>query len=70
MLGVEDWGPVLFATLVPVTVLLLGGLVHVVYRLGRADQRLAALEHSLRDLSDQLTWLVRRARVHDHDESS
>jgi hypothetical protein len=37
------WGPVIFATLVPVAVLIIGGLIHLSFRQGRLEQKVDEL---------------------------
>lgn len=65
--GVTDWGPVLFATLVPVIVLVLGGLIHVVWRMGRSEQRMATIEREVCRIGEEVSWLVRRGQRRDAD---
>jgi hypothetical protein len=47
MLATSTWGPVLFGTLVPLAALILGGLVHVVFRLGKLTQKVESMQDSV-----------------------
>lgn len=55
------WAEVLFATLVPVAVVILGGIGHVVLRLGRAEARIKGVEDRQDDMATDVRWLVRRS---------
>ena len=53
MLSVTDWGPVVFATITPCIVLILAGLIHAVYRLGKLDQEVKGLRDDMRLLKKE-----------------
>lgn len=50
----------LLAVSVTVGVVVAGGLVHVLVRLGRNEQRLGSVEEDVRDVRDDLRWWIRR----------
>lgn len=50
-----DWGAV-GATIAP-TLIILGGLIHVVYRLGRLTEKVEGLVHDVEDLRDH-AWPI------------
>ena len=63
-----DWGPVIFATLVPMAIIILGGVSHVLVRQGKTEQRVKSLEDNVRyfrddvrDIRDDVQYLTRRA---------
>ncbi len=66
-----DWGPVLFATMVPTILAILAGLIHIGIRLGRTEQRISGLEHDVQEVSEEVRWLIHHlARMvgdGDHD---
>jgi hypothetical protein len=53
------WGPVIFATLVPIGVLLLGGMVRTAFRQGRIEERVKAVERDVTDIHEDLQWWIR-----------
>lgn len=53
-------GSIVLASVIPSTVVILGGLVHILVRVGRNDQRLTTVEHDVNDIRDDLRWLIRR----------
>jgi len=46
----NEWGMVIFATLVPLGVIIIGGLLHVVYRTGKLTQQVEQLRHDVAQL--------------------
>ena len=62
----QDWGPVLFATLVPVAVLILGGLLHVVYRTGRLTTEVEHLRSDIQAMWQQGHLAIER-KVQHHE---
>ena len=64
MLAMTDWSTTLFAVLVPLGTFMLGGLLHVVYRLGRLNQKLDTLKDVVDDLWTVHLGDVRRRREH------
>ena len=50
MTAETTWGPVLFATLVPVGVVIIGVLVRVIYQLGRLTEKIDNLEEDVGEL--------------------
>ena len=54
MLAATDWGPILFATLVPLGFGIIGGLIHVVFRLGKLTQDVQTLKDGQQFLMQRL----------------
>ena len=46
----NEWGMVIFATLVPLGVIIIGGLLHVVYRTGKLTQQVEQLRSDVSKL--------------------
>lgn len=57
----ETWGQTFFVVLVPVAVVILGGLIHTVYRLGRLNEKVDAMERTLTAIQNRL-WPPSPAR--------
>ena len=64
MLAMTGWSTTLFAVLVPLGTFMLGGLLQVVYRLGRLNQKLDTLKDVVDDLWTVHLGDVRRQREH------
>ena len=53
MIASTNWGPILFGTMVPLVVVILGGIIHVVFRLGRLTEKVENVCESVDKLEKQ-----------------
>lgn len=56
------WGPVIFGTSVSAFLIILGGLIHVVFRLGRLTQKVEDLSGRIDRLETSSEQVRRRLR--------
>ena len=53
------WGSMLFATLVPLSVVVLAGLLRLSFHQGRLSQRVTETEHDVRDVKNDVRDLFK-----------